>query len=169
MDIDSLTRSTALSLLQQIGLPKHIIQHSIAVAEKALAIAQQLIDAGHSVNLKIVEIGALLHDIGRIEAKGLPHASRGGHILRSYNYPDSIARIAETHSLNPTHPSTLEEKIVYYTDKIIKGTTEISVDLRFAQWANRYGTTPLLQAAKALVLQIEHELSILLGKPLSNA
>ncbi len=156
--VDSMTREEALRLLEKVGLPQHTIEHSIAVAEKALDIARQIQDAGHAVNLEVVEIGALLHDIGRVKAHGVHHAAAGGQILRDEGYDEAIARIAETHSLNASWPETIEEKIVCYADKIVKGTQEISIKDRFDIWIRRYGHSQLLAEAEKVVMAIEEEL-----------
>ena len=159
-----MSREEALALLRKLGLPQHLIEHSQAVAEKALEIAKQILDAGHSVALEVVEIGALLHDIGRIKEHGLYHAAEGGRILREHGYPESIARIAETHSLDGFWPETIEEKIVCVADKTVKGTQDVSVDARFDIWMRRYGRSQLLLKAKEEVLKIEEELLNLIAE-----
>lgn len=158
-----MSREDALSFLRELGLPEHIILHSISVAEKAVAIAKQIQNAGHHVNLDVVELGALLHDIGRIKVQGTPHAREGGLILRKHGFSDAIARIAETHSLGEAHPRTIEEKIVCYADKTTKGTQQLSIDARFELWIRRYGSNEFLQAAKDQVIAIEKELIALSG------
>ncbi|NVM54726.1 MAG: HDIG domain-containing protein [Candidatus Helarchaeota archaeon] len=152
-------KKEALALLRALGLPEHIIQHSLTVSEKAVEIATRIQEVGHPVDIELVELGALLHDIGRIKAKGIPHAAEGGKILREQGFPEPIARIAETHSLNDYQPDSIEEKIVCYADKIIKGTREMSIDDRFDIWIKRYGKSQLLISAKKNVLKIEKELS----------
>ncbi len=153
-----MSREAALSLLRKLKLPEHIIKHSLAVAKKAVEIAKQIQAAGHTVNIEIVEIGAILHDIGRIKEQGVNHAAEGGKILREIGYPEVIVRIIETHSLNDYWPETIEEKIVCYTDKICKGTQETSIDKRFAIWMKRYGKSQFLINAKKTILKIEVEL-----------
>jgi uncharacterized protein len=160
--VDQMVKEDALKLYRELGLPDHIIKHSILVAEKALEIAKQIQDAGHPVNLELVEMGALLHDIGRVNAKGLHHAAEGSKILREHGFSEAIARIVETHSLNASWPTTIEEKIVCYADKIIKGTQRLSVNDRFDIWIKRYGQSEILITAKKNILQIEKELSELL-------
>lgn len=157
-----MSKEDALALLHESGLPDHIIQHSITVAEKAVEIAQKIRAAGHVVDIEVVELGALLHDIGRVQAQGLPHAAHGGKIIRQHGFSDAIAHIAETHSLNDLLPETIEEKIVCYTDKIIKGTQEMSVTDRFDLWIKRYGESTLLISARENVLKIEKELAELI-------
>ena len=156
-------RDNALALLKKVGLSEHIIQHSIAVADKAVEIAKRIQAAGHSVDIEVVESGALLHDIGRVKSQGFRHALEGSKILRKYGLPDSIIRIAETHSLDSLWPRTIEEKIVCYADKIVKGTHEISVHDRFNLWMKRYGKNELLLTARKTILKIEKELSALLA------
>jgi len=157
-------RAEALALLRKVGLPQHIIDHCIAVAERALEIAKQIVAAGHKVDLELVEIGAILHDIGRIKEHGLYHAAEGGRILRNFGYPESIARIAETHSLDGFWPETIEEKIVCVADKTVKGTQDVSVDARFDLWMRRYGRSQLLIKAKEEILKIEEELLNLIAE-----
>jgi uncharacterized protein len=159
-----MSREEALALLRKLGLPQHLIEHSQAVAEKALEIAKQILEAGHKVDLEVVEIGALLHDIGRIKEQGLYHAAEGGRILREEGYPESIARIAETHSLDGFWPETIEEKIVCIADKTVKGTQDVSVDARFDIWMRRYGRSQLLLKAREEILKIEEELLNLIAE-----
>lgn len=156
-------RENALELLRKVGLSEHIIQHSIAVANKAIEIAKRIQAAGHPVDIELVESGALLHDIGRVKSQGFHHAAEGSRILRKNGLPESIVRIAETHSLEALWPQTLEEKIVCYADKIMKGTDEISVHHRFDLWMRRYGKNELLLTARKTILKIEKELSALLA------
>ena len=158
-----MSKEDALALLQELGLPTHIIQHSIAVAEKAVKITRRIQAADHEVNVEVVELGALLHDIGRVRAHGIPHAEYGGEIIRTHGFSDAVARIAETHSLNDLLPEAVEEKIVCYCDKTIKGTQPMSVTARFDLWIRRYGKSQLLTSAKENVLKIEKEISELIG------
>jgi len=159
-------RDNAIALLRKVGLLENIIQHSIVVADKAVEIAKQIQAAGYIVNIETIEIGALLHDIGRVKSQGVRyafhHAIEGGKILRQYGLPESIIRIVETHSLDALWPRTIEEKIVCYADKTVKGTHEISVNDRFDLWMKRYGKNELLLTAKNTILKIEKELSSLL-------
>ena len=157
-------RDSALALLKRVGLPEHIIQHSIAVADKAIEIAKRIQIAGHLVDIEVVESGALLHDIGRVKSQGFHHAAEGSKILRKFGLPESIVRIADTHSLEALWPRTIEEKIVCYADKVVKGTQEITVHDRFDLWMKRYGKNELLLTARKTILKIEKELFALLAE-----
>jgi len=51
------------------------------------------------VDKNLVEIGALLHDIGRTKTHGFKHALIGGKILRKRGFSERLAKICETHIL----------------------------------------------------------------------
>ena len=171
------SREESIELLQEVGLNQNIINHSIAVADKALEIAKNLKNNGVTVDITLVEIGALLHDIGRSRVHGWLHAIEGGNIIREKGFSEKIARIAETHILggfskkdcqilalpvNRYLPETIEEKIVCYADKLTKGTIYLTVEQRFDLWIDEYGDTPILKNAKKRVKKIEKEIQKLL-------
>jgi len=171
------SREESIELLQEVGLNQNIVNHSIAVADKALEIAENLKNNGVTVDITLVEIGALLHDIGRSKIHGWLHAIEGGNIIREKGFSEKIARIAETHILggfskkdcqilalpvNRYLPETIEEKIVCYADKLTKGTIYLTVEQRFDLWIDEYGDTPILKNAKKRVKKIEKEIQKLL-------
>jgi len=122
-----------MNLLLKYKLPKNVVSHSNKVSRIALKVADELIGNGFSVNLDLVERGALLHDVGRSVTHELEHGYFGGKILRKAGERDEVARIAERHVLGGISqdeaekmglpakdfiPQTLEEKIVCYADKL---------------------------------------------------
>lgn len=135
-------RSLLVNVLRKIGLDEGIIRHSESVADISLKVADEMIAKGLKVNKKIVEAGALLHDIGL--AKVCDHSSPehsviGGDIIRKIGLPDQVAMCAEVHEFHggvtykeafelqyPIYPlresyapKTLEEKIVNISDLFI--------------------------------------------------
>lgn len=128
-----------MNLLLKYKLPKNIIEHSRRVRRVAVRVAKEIRSRGYEVDLKLVERGALLHDIGRGVTHGLEHGYVGGEILRREG-EEEVARIAERHVLGgisraeaermgmPARdfiPETVEEKIVCYADKVAeKGKVE---------------------------------------------
>ena len=73
-------REFALDLLRRLKIQLSIRRHSEKVAEKAIEIAKKVSNA--DVDLNLIEIGALLHDIGRIKTHALDHGIVGGVIFR---------------------------------------------------------------------------------------
>ena len=129
------------------ALREILITHSQSVKDLALNVAKQ--HPQWHVDLKIIEEGAMLHDIGiflcnapKILCTGthlyIEHGYLGGRILRDENLP-LYANIAERHTgsgltenqireqnLPLPHqnflPLSLEEKIICYADKFFSKT-----------------------------------------------
>lgn len=135
-----ISRERALQILREEGCTSKVIGHVSAVTEEALEIAKRISENGNEVDLDKVEIGALLHDIGRSRTHGISHGVEGEKILRERGL-DEFAGFARNHlgagipseeaeDLDiPTSdylPATLEEKIVTYADNLIRGTEVIS-------------------------------------------
>jgi len=94
--------------------------HIMPVVKYSNRLAREL-----SVDEEIVELGALLHDIGRIRYGGENHEKTGvleaEKILRELNYPqktiDEIKHIVESHrGSKDISPKTLSAKIVANAD-----------------------------------------------------
>ena len=91
-----------------------------------------------------MEIGALLHDIGRSKTHTIHHAVVGAEIAKSARLPDSVVSIIKRHvgggitaseaeklgwSKDVYFPITLEEKIVSYADKLIENSKRAPIDV----------------------------------------
>lgn len=165
----------ALSLLKNLRITFMVTRHSLKVALKARKIANQIKKA--DVNKKLVEIGGLLHDIGRSKTHGFKHALIGGKILRERGFSYKLSRICETHILGGLDkedakevglperdylPESLEEKIVCLADKMTSGTRDVSIEKRFEVWFRKYGKTKLLLKSKERVEQIQKEIESLM-------
>ena len=136
------TREQALHVLREVGCSPEVIRHSLTVERKALEIAKGIIKNGHAIDLKLVGLGAILHDAGRAETHGIEHGIRGAEILRR-NGLGNFADFAECHigagipageakelglPERDFMPRTLEEKIVTYADKLVVGDEPVSFE-----------------------------------------
>lgn len=134
-------RKRAVMALYEADCPPNVIKHSLAVAELAMEIARAIERNGVELDIELIEAGALLHDIGRSRTHGIDHAVVGASILRGMGFPEAIARLVEVHigagipaeeaeglglPKRDYMPSTLEEKIVAYADKLIDGDHRIT-------------------------------------------
>lgn len=170
-EIPLLTREMAFDLLKKLKVPYQVRRHSLAVADKALEIATKITKV--KVNIELVEIGAILHDIGRAVTHGFEHAVIGGKIIRERGYPTELSRICETHILGGLDkfdarevglkfvdylPQTIEEKIICLADKYMAGTKEVSIEERFQKWFFKYGKTKILMKAKKRIEEIQKEI-----------
>ena len=121
----------------------------------AMRIAHVFKAKGYKVDLKLVESGALLHDIGRGQTHGIEHGAVGGQIARKLGMPMELAHIIERHvgaGLTSEEvrrnglpkgsyiPETLEEKIVCYADKLIEGDHEIGIEVTIDGLAQELGS-----------------------------
>ena len=138
-----------IEFLKDLNCPTHLINHSKAVCKKALKLSSNF-----NVNIKLVETGALLHDIGRSKTNGIDHAVVGAEILKNMGFPDSVANIALHHigagipkeeaiqlGLPPQDyiPLTLEEKIVAHADNLTHWDKEVDLDFVIKKWNERLG------------------------------
>lgn len=125
-------REEALTLLQEVGCPENVIDHCRAVSEKAVAVAKKA-QKDHDIDLNVVEIGGLLHDIGRAVTHGIDHGVVGARILQERGVNGDLQKMCERHvcagipravaeavGLPPRDfvPVTMEEKIVCHADNL---------------------------------------------------
>ena len=168
-------RDYAIELMKKLKLPVSIRFHSLQVAKKALEIANNITKV--KLNKNLIEMGALLHDIGRTKTHGFKHALIGGKILRERGFPGKLARICETHILGGLDeedavevglpkkdylPISIEEKIVCLADKYMTGRFEVSIEERFEKWFLKYGKTKILLKAKERIEKIQQEIESLM-------
>ncbi len=168
-------REFALDLLRRLKIPLSVRRHSEKVADKALEIADKITRT--NVDKNLIEIGALLHDVGRTKTHGFRHALIGGKILRERGFSISLARICETHILGGLDkedakrfglpekdylPKTLEEKIICLADKQMAGTREVTIKERFDRWFQKYGRSRILLKSKKRIEQIQQEIESLM-------
>lgn len=162
-------KQARLFLKQHIS-ESNIIRHSEATQQKAVQIAY-LIAPKESVNIQLIELGALLHDIGRTRTHDITHGYVGGQLLHQNGYPSSVVKIVERHVLGGFTPQeaslvglpkrdfvphSWEEIIVCVADKL--GSYEWNginqpqkwlskMDARFAQLRERYDVSVPFQAS----------------------
>lgn len=181
------TEGEILELMASWRLPAGIKDHSLVVRDIALHISARIKAAnpGMEIDDRVLEAGALLHDIGRVETHGLDHGVAGWRLLRAAGVDERVARCAMVHVLGgftredikgefPRDardidqniiPESIEEKIVCLADKHAYGTTRVSLKRRFSRWFKKHGRTQFLLKSRYRVLQIEKELELLTGEP----
>ncbi len=135
---------TTLRLLKQVGCPKRVVDHCRAVANFAVEIAEACRKKGLKVDVDLVRVGALLHDIGRAKTHNVDHGAVGAQIARELNLPDAVVFIIERHvgsgitlreaerlglPMKSYVPNSVEERIVAYADKLIEGSMRVPVEV----------------------------------------
>jgi len=156
----------ALKLLSQSGCSSKIIAHCKAVAALAVQIAKAYEKEGLNIDVKLVEIGAILHDIGRSKTHSVDHVIKGAEIARSLKLPESIISIIERHAGGgiaieeaeklgwPSKnyvPQTIEERIVTYADKLIEGSRRVQIERTIEKLSQELGEKhPSIKRVKKL-------------------
>lgn len=121
-------------VLIDAGCSPGVVAHCGAVSRTAVLLAQQVRVV--PVNLELVRVGGLLHDIGRARTQGIRHALEGVAIGRRFGFPQALLDIIERHigagitageaarlglPRQDYLPRSPEEKIVSYADNLTKG------------------------------------------------
>ena len=94
-------RDQAMQLLGSQGLPEGIVTHSRGVARVAAEAARLVNAAGIPVNVRLVEVAALLHDIDKLETRdgAGQHGQVAAERLTEMGYAELAAPVA-------SHPVT---------------------------------------------------------------
>ena len=165
----------AINLLKTAGCSKNVIKHCKSVSRLAVKIAKKLAEKGINVNIELVKIGGLLHDIGRSKTHGIDHALVGSEIARSYGLPEDMVKIIERHigsgitadeasklglPRKDFIPISLEEKIVSYADKLISGDHEMEFSEALEKFAIDLGAS---HPAVPRLKQLHNEIQVMLG------
>lgn len=108
--------------------PGNIIAHSRAVMDKALELAQPLQRAGIHLNTDLIRVGALLHDVARLEDL---HGQRGGWYFDQLGYP-RIAQLIRNHC-DLEDMVLNEDALIFLADKQTCGTQTVTLEERFAK------------------------------------
>jgi uncharacterized protein len=166
---------TALKLLSEAGCSKRVIAHCKAVSALAVKFAEACEKKEIDVDVELVEVGALLHDIGRSKTHGVDHAVVGVEIAESLNLPESIVSIIERHigggisaeeakdlglPVKDYFPLTLEEKLVAYADKLIEGSRVVPIERTIEQFSRKLGEH---HPAIDRIIRLHEELLPLIG------
>jgi len=145
------TRVEAASLLLSLDPPPWQLRHARAVGEVAGWLAARIAANGITVDRRLVETAALLHDVDKSLPKGdpagaLPHGEGSAAWLDRHGHPElrravahhPVTRLADGEDYQRWAAfASREERIVAYADKRASQRLE-SMDARFAGWARRH-------------------------------
>jgi uncharacterized protein len=164
------TRAEAIRLLEESGCAPNVIEHCKEVASLAVEIAEEAKAAGQSVNLELVEVGALLHDSGRCRTHEIAHAVEGFKLAKSRGVEPEVAEIIKRHigagvskeeakelglPEDDYFPRSLEEKIVAHADNLVKGTSRITIQERVELMRKKNVSEHVIQRVKKLAEEVE--------------
>ncbi|MDY0266360.1 MAG: HDIG domain-containing protein [Methanimicrococcus sp.] len=140
-----ISREEALLILKKEGCDEKVILHCALVSDVAVELAEKNIKMGRDVDIKLVEIGALLHDLGRAKTHSMEHGVIGAKLAEKYDLDESVIEIIKKHigaGITKEEavyfdlpdgdyiPRTWEEKIVAHADNMVKGSKRITLKKR---------------------------------------
>ncbi|MHA1720750.1 MAG: HD domain-containing protein [Promethearchaeota archaeon] len=167
------TKDEAIEIMKFLGLSRNIINHELAVMRKARNLAHNITKV--KVDIELVKIGALMHDIGRCVVHSMEHGPVGGDIIRKLGFQSSekLARVVERHilaGLTPEEalkfglpernyiPETIEEKLVCFSDKLHSGSRKVTIEKRFQRWIEKYSLNDFLKSQINRAKNLEEEI-----------
>lgn len=174
------TPQEALALLALHHAGERGLAHGRGVAEAALALARALevkgtradcapnLNPASGLDYDLIEAAALLHDI----AKGQPrHEAAGAALLDSLGFHAAARIVADHRDIAPeTAPRLTERELVYFADKLVRGSTRVPVRARFQQKLELFAHDPEATAAirRRLVnaLAMQQRIEAAAGAPL---
>jgi len=159
-----LSHDEALELLKSKGLTGRVLRHSMASNKVSNYLAGELSKKGVEIDLELVDVGSLLHDIGRSVSQRW-HTPEGAKVMNELGEPE-IAKIVGSHDLLPFPKLTkIETKIVNYGDKRIKEGSIVSLKDRFDDLIVRYpGIDKVLEKVTPDYKKFEDEIFGIIGE-----
>lgn len=132
--------------LARLAMPEKGVAHGLAVARAACALGRELARHGCSLDCDLLHNAALLHDIAKGEAR---HEVRGAELLSELGLP-GLAEVVAAHRDTPPPASGRlgEKEVVCLADKLVRGTTRLSVAERFVEKFALYAHDP--EACRAI-------------------
>ena len=149
-----ISEEKVFEIWEKEGLSERVQEHTKVVNSVALEITDRLISDGVTVDRELVNVGSLLHDIGRSKGHDIRHGLEGFRILNSYNLDSRICRIARNHigsgvSANEAEklglpeedylPENLEELIVAFADNMVAHNVVEAYEEVLEKWEKKYG------------------------------
>jgi len=139
-----ISQTEALKILEEEGIEGNVLRHSLRVNQIANFIGKKLYSKGKNINLRLLDVASLLHDVGKklSDETGKDHAETGVKILKDRGL-DEVAEVVRKHSINAIIeedkiPKTWEEKILYYADRRAMEDNLVSLNERIDDLKRRY-------------------------------
>lgn len=128
---------SAADVLARLGAPPRLVGHLVLVHTVALELCETLTARWPMLpfDVRVVELGAALHDVGKVAcpqklyAPGKDHEEAGERMLLDSDFSPRIARFARSHGLSAAAPQlTLDELVVALADSVWKGVRRQAVE-----------------------------------------
>lgn len=141
-------RNDAFELLRQLGASDRLMGHARLVTEAADALLHEFSRLGVTCDAKLVELGSILHDAGKVthpielSESGSMHEGAGLALLLEHGVQSPIARCCVSHGAWNDPGVSFEEQVVALADKLWKGKREAQLELQIIdEVAKRLGVS----------------------------
>jgi uncharacterized protein len=136
--------------------------------------AQKCQKKGIKVDVALVEMGGLLHDLGRAKTHTVNHAVVGAEMAKEAGLPDAVVCIIKRHvgggitaaeaeklgwPKDNYVPQTLEEKLVSYADKLVEAPERGPIELTLKKLREEK-----MEASAQRVQNLHEEITRLIGE-----
>ena len=156
------SREECFRILRDARVPAHIVAHSIQVSLVATLLVDLLKVRGLSLDRRLVEAAALLHDITKSESLRTRenHAITGARHVSDLGYPEVGAIVGQHVRLDEYFASETpaEAELVNYADKIVKHDRVVSMQERMEDILKRYAHTDEIRERIELLINKSIEL-----------
>ena len=140
---DEPSEDECVYLLDRYKTHKDVVSHCKAVSRKALQITESL-HSSCRLDRALIKSAALLHDIAKAEKN---HALAGFDFLLRRGYPRVAEIVLYHHNLKSEDlENVTESTVVFYADKLICKTDEVTLEERFSR-SRELCSTPEAHAA----------------------
>ncbi len=168
------SREQAIALLQKNHCSPQVVAHCKGVSQLAVEAAQKCQKKGIKVDVALVEMGGLLHDLGRAKTHTVNHAVVGAEMAKEAGLPDAVVCIIKRHvgggitaaeaeklgwPKDNYVPQTLEEKLVSYADKLVEAPERGPIELTLKKLREEK-----MEASAQRVQNLHEEITRLIGE-----
>jgi len=156
------TRKQCFSLMGEMKMMDHIVDHSMQVCRVATFLTDQLNRSGYQLNGELIHAAALLHDITKTRSfeTAENHALTGGQFLADRGYPEVGELVRQHVKLDeyPEPPVVNEAAIINYSDKRVVHDQVVTLPVRLDYIMERYGKVSQHRQRIRLLWQMTKEL-----------
>jgi len=128
-------RGDAYRLLHHLEAPDRLVRHAQLVLQAADELISEFDILGVTFDHRTVELGAVLHDAGKVRhpeelsAPGRLHEGAGEALLLAHGVQPEVARICASHGVLHLAETSFEERTVSLADKLWKGKRDDALEM----------------------------------------
>ena len=171
MNNSRLSREECLHILAQQETPDHVIRHCLCVEKVAVLLTHALNDQGLHLDVELVRVGGLLHDMCRVQPE---HWNRGADLLEEMGFPQEahIVRHHMTHTPNMKMEQLTELDMVCLADRMIMEDQFVGLERRMDYVIQKAQSNPttllIILAKKALTKELIQDIEDKIGTTIES-